>query len=41
MPKHRKVSSDALRTDAAKTGITSIRIIDDRGQWVEIRKGTR
>ena len=41
MPKHRKVSSNALRTDAAKTGITSIRIIDDRGQWVEIRKGTR
>ena len=41
MPKRRKVPSEALRADAAKTGITSIRISDDRGQWVEIRKGVR
>ena len=41
MPKGRKVSSDALRADAARTGITSIRILDDGGQWVEIRKGVR
>jgi ubiquinone/menaquinone biosynthesis C-methylase UbiE len=41
MPTRRKVSSDTLRAEASKTGITSIRIIDDRGQWVEIRKGTR
>jgi len=41
MPEWRKVKSEALRQDAAKTGIPSIRIIDDMGQWVEIRKGVR
>jgi SAM-dependent methyltransferase len=41
MPDSRKVSSDTLRSDAAKTHITSIRVSDDMGQWVEIRKGTK
>ena len=41
MPEFRKVKSETLRQDAAKTGIPSIRIIDDMGQWVEIRKGVR
>jgi hypothetical protein len=39
MPDWRKVSSDVLRKNAAATGIPSIRVIDDMGQWVEIRKG--
>jgi ubiquinone/menaquinone biosynthesis C-methylase UbiE len=39
MPDFRKVSSDQLRTSADKTGISSIRVLDDMGQWVEIRKG--
>ncbi len=39
MPAARKVPSDQLRSSAAKTGISSIRVIDDMGQWVEIRKG--
>jgi len=39
MPKHRKVSSDTLRKAAAATGISSIRVYDNMGQWVEIRKG--
>ena len=38
MPDFRKVSSKTLRDDAAKTGITSIRVLDEMGQWVEIRK---
>lgn len=38
MPDFRKVSSETLRDDAAKTGISSIRILDEMGQWVEIRK---
>ncbi len=41
MPDSRKVSSQALRESAAKTGIPSIRVIDDMGQWVEIRKGIK
>jgi len=41
MPDFRKVSSKTLRGDAAKTGITSIRVSDDMGQWVEIRKGIK
>ena len=41
MPDFRKVSSDTLRADAAKTRIPSIRVSDDMGQWVEIRKGTK
>ena len=39
MPESRKVKSETLREDAARTGIPSIRISDDMGQWVEIRKG--
>jgi len=39
MPDWRKVSSDVLRQSAANTGIRSIRVIDDMGQWIEIRKG--
>ncbi|HUU92184.1 MAG TPA: class I SAM-dependent methyltransferase [Phycisphaerae bacterium] len=39
MPDHRKVSSETLRASAAATGIPSIRVYDDMGQWVEIRKG--
>ncbi len=39
MPESRKVSSDTLRADAAATGILSIRINDDMGQWVEVLKG--
>ena len=41
MPDFRKVSSDTLRNDGAQTGITSIRVRDEMGQWVEIRKGIR
>ncbi len=41
MPDFRKVSSEALRHSAAETGIPSIRVIDDMGQWVEIRKGIK
>jgi ubiquinone/menaquinone biosynthesis C-methylase UbiE len=39
MPASRRVSSDSLRASAAKTGISSIRVYDEMGQWVEIRKG--
>ncbi|HPM79560.1 MAG TPA: class I SAM-dependent methyltransferase [Candidatus Anammoximicrobium sp.] len=39
MPEFRRVSSETLRQDAASTGIQAIRVIDDMGQWVEIRKG--
>jgi len=39
MPAHRRVSSETLRQAAAATGIPSIRVYDDMGQWVEIRKG--
>ncbi len=39
MPKHRRVSSEDLRASAAKTGLSSIQVLDDMGQWVEIRKG--
>ena len=38
MPDFRKVSSDTLRAAAANTGIKSVRVIDEMGQWVEIRK---
>ena len=41
MPEFRRVSSEKLRQDAASTGIQAIRVIDDMGQWVEIRKGVR
>ena len=39
MPEWRRVPSETLRASAAKTGIPSIRVLDDMGQWVEIRKG--
>lgn len=41
MPDFRRVSSEALRKSAAKTGISSIRVYDNMGQWVEIRKGVK
>jgi len=41
MPSFRRVSSETLRKSAAKTGISSIRVYDDMGQWVEVRKGIR
>jgi ubiquinone/menaquinone biosynthesis C-methylase UbiE len=37
MPADRKVSSETLRADAKEAGIRSVRILDDMGQWVEIR----
>ncbi|MFH1923594.1 MAG: methyltransferase domain-containing protein [Planctomycetota bacterium] len=39
MPEARKVSSETLRDEAAGTGIPSVRVLDDMGQWVEILKG--
>ena len=39
MPDSRKVPSEDLRASAAKTGIPTIRVVDDGGQWIEIRKG--
>jgi ubiquinone/menaquinone biosynthesis C-methylase UbiE len=39
MPAFKKVSSDTLRKSVAKTGIPSIRVYDDMGQWIEIVKG--
>ena len=41
MPAFRRVSSESLRASAARTGIPSIRVFDDMGQWVEIRKGVK
>jgi len=41
MPSFRRVSSESLRKSAARTGIPSIRVYDDMGQWVEIRKGVK
>lgn len=41
MPDFRKVSSETLRQAAANTGIPSIRVSDDMGQWVEVRKGIK
>jgi len=41
MPDWRKTPSEILRKSAAKTGIPSIRVYDDMGQWVEIRKGIK
>jgi ubiquinone/menaquinone biosynthesis C-methylase UbiE len=38
MPEQRRVSSETLLSDAMASGIKSIRILDDMGQWVEIRK---
>jgi len=41
MPDWRKTSSESLRQSAAATGLPGIRVIDDMGQWVEIRKGIK
>ena len=41
MPASRKVPSETLRKSAAATGITSIRVYDNMGQWVEVRKGIK
>ena len=41
MPASRRVSSAALREAAAQTGIPSIRVEDDMGQWVEVRRGIK
>jgi ubiquinone/menaquinone biosynthesis C-methylase UbiE len=41
MPAFRRVSSEELRASAAKTGISSIQVTDNMGQWVEIRKGIK
>jgi ubiquinone/menaquinone biosynthesis C-methylase UbiE len=41
MADDRKVSTESLRKVVADTGIPSIRVYDDMGQWVEIRKGIR
>ncbi len=41
MPDFRKVSSEDLRASAAKTGISSIQVSDNMGQWIEIRKGMK
>jgi ubiquinone/menaquinone biosynthesis C-methylase UbiE len=41
MPDWRKVPSERLRQSAAKSGISSVRVIDDMGQWVEVRKGIK
>jgi ubiquinone/menaquinone biosynthesis C-methylase UbiE len=40
MPEPKKVPSDTLRQSAARTGIPSVRVYDDMGQWIEIVKGT-
>lgn len=39
MPAFRRVESETLRREALATGLPGIRIIDEMGQWVEIRKG--
>ena len=41
MPEWRKVPNEALRASAAKTGIPTIQVIDNMGQWIEIRKGIK
>ncbi|MDY6987563.1 MAG: methyltransferase domain-containing protein [Thermodesulfobacteriota bacterium] len=41
MDDDRKVPTETLRQMALRTGIPSIRVYDDMGQWVEIRKGIR
>ncbi len=38
MPAGRRVSTESLRNDAATSGVRGIRVYDDMGQWVEIRK---
>jgi hypothetical protein len=38
MPDKIKVSAETLRQEATRTGLSSIRVYDDLGQWLEIRK---
>lgn len=38
MPESKRLSLDSLRQSAERSGVPSIRVYDDRGQWVEIRK---
>ncbi len=38
MPASRKVSTEQLRAIVQQSGIPSIRVFDERGQWVEVRK---
>ena len=38
MPDFRKVASEVIREEAAATGLPGIRVSDDMGQWLEIRK---
>lgn len=39
LPDSRKVFSEDLRASAVEAGIPMIRVVDDEGQWIEIRKG--
>lgn len=39
MPESRRVPSAVLRQSAGRTGIPSIRVLDEGGQWLEIRRG--
>ncbi len=41
MPAAFRVSTASLRRTAAETKIPSIRVYDDMGQWVEVRKGVK
>ena len=41
MPESHRVPTETLREAAGQTDIPSIRVFDDMGQWVEIRKGIR
>lgn len=38
MPESLRLSLESLRQNAERSGVPSIRVFDDRGQWVEIRK---
>jgi ubiquinone/menaquinone biosynthesis C-methylase UbiE len=41
MPTSMRVSTQLLRQSAADSGVAGIRVYDDMGQWVEIRKGIK
>ncbi len=41
MPEMRRVSSEQLRQSAAQSGVASVRVIDEMGQWMAIRKGVK
>ena len=38
MPDFRKVSTESLRQTAVKSGLPRVRVLEEMGQWVEIRK---